>query len=255
MKCKFIIVSKDNVFKMGDERFKLDDPSNKYDIRVDFIADNKDPLPKVYNNALKKVREEKDVDYLVFLHSDVSFNVSSFLSHLEEVGPKYDLIGLCGTSTLNVSQSPLNWWNGSNLTPFEKWGCVTHGELGDQTSYFSNHSPNVQDTEVACIDGLCIIFARKALDSDMLFDEDLGKFDFYDTDISCQAMMKYGLKIGVMVQHDLCHYSVGRSILTNDFLATEVKFRKKWNFPIPHGSAVDKFMNKQVDVIAATAHC
>lgn len=179
-------------------------------------------------------------DCIAFMHSDVSFNGKAFVEHLKSIEGKYGLIGLCGTSTLNVSQSPLNWWTGSNPTPYSKWGCVTHGELGDQTSWFSEHSPSVMDAEVACIDGLCIIFAKEALDSNMEFDENLGDFDFYDTDISMQAIATYKIKVGVMVQKDLCHYSVGKSILTPAFLDIEEKFRAKWNLPIPPGSLIEK---------------
>ena len=106
-------------------------------------------------NALRVIAEErasKKHDYLVFMHADVSFNTRSCIEHLKDVGSKYAVIGLCGTSTFNVSQSPLNWWTGSNPTPYEKWGCVTHGELGDQTSYFSEHSQNVMDREAPCIE-------------------------------------------------------------------------------------------------------
>lgn len=245
MDIKFVVVSKDTSFKMPQERF---DPAKELaDIEVEYISNNKEGLPKVYNRCLAVERESYKHDYLIFMHADVSFNAKSLIEHLAAVGDKYELIGLCGTSTLNVSQSPLNWWTGSNPTPYEKWGCVTHGELGDQTSYFSEHSPNVMDSEVACIDGLCIIFSRRALETDLAFDESIGDFDFYDTDISCQAVMKYKMKVGVLVQKDLCHYSVGKSILTPSFLDNEIKFREKWNFPIPTDSAVSKHiaMKKQ----------
>lgn len=245
MEIKFVIVSKDTSFKMLKDKFDL--ANDLASIEVEYVSNNVEGLPKVYNKKLVEERESKKHDYLVFMHGDVSFNSRSFIEHLKEVGPKYAVIGLCGTSTLNVSQSPLNWWTGSNPTPYEKWGCVTHGELGDQTSYFSEHSQNVMDAEVACIDGLCIIFTRQALETDIKFDEELADFDFYDTDISCQIVMKYKLKLGVMVQKDLCHYSVGRSILTPSFLDSEIKFRAKWNFPIPEGSTVAKHieMKKQ----------
>ena len=240
MDIKFVIVSKDETFKMPDERFKHE--SLDATIEIDRISNNAEPLPVVYNRKLVEERLAKKHDYLVFMHGDVSFNIVSFINHLKDVGNKYGLIGLCGTSIFNVSQSPLNWWTGSNPTPMSKWGCVTHGELGDQTSFFSQHSPNTMDAEVSCIDGLCIIFTRAALNTDMSFDESLGKFDFYDSDISMQALMKYKLKIGVMVQKDLCHYSVGKSILTPQFLDTEALFRKKWNLPIPKDSAIAKHL-------------
>lgn len=248
MDIKFAVVSKDTSFKMLKDKFDL--ANGLASIDVEYISNNNEGLPKVYNRILAEERKSKKNDYVVFMHADVSFNAKSFIEHLVEVGNKYDIIGLCGTSTFNVSQSPLNWWTGSNPTPYEKWGCVTHGELGDQTSYFSEHSPNVMDAEVACIDGLCIIFTRRALDSSIAFDESLGDFDFYDSDISCQAVMKYGLKLGVMVQKDLCHYSVGRSILTPSFLDNEVKFRAKWNFPIPNDSAVAKHIEMKAQFAA-----
>ena len=55
-----------------------------------------------------------------------------------------------------------------------------------------------------------------------------------------QAVVNYKLKLGVMVQKDLCHYSVGRSILNSSFLDSEEKFRAKWNLPIPKDSAIEK---------------
>lgn len=240
MYIKFIIVSKDESFKMDDSRFNVDGIMHK--ISVEYVKNNIKPLSKVYNRKLVKTRSAGGCDALVFMHGDVSFNLSNFINHLEQLHAKYDLIGLCGTSIFNVSQSPLNWWTGSNPTPNAKWGCVTHGELSDQTSYFSQHSPMTMDAEVACIDGLCIIFTKKALETDMMFDESLGSFDFYDSDISMQALVKYKLKIGVMVQKDLCHYSVGRSILTPEFLDSEELFRKKWNLPFPEGSAIAKHL-------------
>ena len=228
MNVKFVVVSKDTSFKMMHDKFDLANDLALID--VEYVENNADGLPTVYNKFLTNERQTKKHDYLVLMHADVSFNARSFVEHLSRVGTKYDIIGLCGTSTLNVSQSPLNWWTGSNPTPYEKWGCVTHGELGDQTSYFSEHSPNVMDAEVACIDGLCIIFSRKAIEqTDILFDPTF-EFSHYDTDISFQTVMKYKLKLGVLVHTDLQHYSVGKSILTEGFKQAEEKFRAKWNF-------------------------
>ena len=92
------------------------------------------------------------------------------MNQLEQLSGKYDLIGLCGCAKISVGQSPLNWFCGSIPYPNDRWGCVTHGELGGQVSFFSQHRPDVLDHEVACIDGLCIIFSRKAIDSGLRFD-------------------------------------------------------------------------------------
>ena len=77
---------------------------------------------------------------------------------------------------------------------------------------------------------MCIIFSRKAVDAGLRFDESLSPFDFYDTDISMQAVLKYGIKIGVIVRKELQHWSVGKSILTPEFLKNEDVFRIKWGF-------------------------
>ena len=152
------------------------------------------------------------------------------MDQLERLNGKYDLVGLCGCAKISVGQSPLNWFCGSIPYPNDRWGCVTHGELGGQVSFFSQHYPDVLDHEVACIDGLCIIFSRKAIDSGLRFDEALSPFDFYDTDISMQAVLKYKMKVGVIVRKELQHWSVGKSILTPGFLKNEEVFRAKWGF-------------------------
>ena len=45
-----------------------------------------------------------------------------------------------------------------------------------------------------------------------------------------QAVLKYGMKIGVIVRKELQHWSVGKSILTPEFLKNEDVFRIKWGF-------------------------
>lgn len=45
--------------------------------------------------------------------------------------------------------------------------------------------------------------------------------------------MKHNLKLGVIVEKSLQHYSIGKSILSVDFLRHELDFRKKWNLDIP----------------------
>lgn len=238
LKHRFVFVSKDSTFKV--EREKSAQITAEYpEIKFDYIADNKQALADVYNAILDG---DSDSDFIYLAHADISLNFQELARQVEALDGKYDVIGLCGCSKFNVSQSPLNWFCGSRPFPESRWGCVTHGELGNQVSFFSQHSPNVTDHEVACIDGLCIIFSRKAISAGLRFDNTLSKFDFYDTDISMQAVMKYGMKLGVVVRKDLVHYSIGKSILTPDFLKNEVIFRNKWNFPPPPNSPVAGMM-------------
>lgn len=232
-KWKFVIVSKNTEFKLSPDKFA--NVADLAEINISYVDNNTKPLAEVYNKYLEYERGSNGTswDYMVFMHADVSLDLSGFIKHVEKVSEKYDILGLCGTATMNVMQSPLNWFTSSRPTPDKRWGCVMHGELGNQMAWFSQHSPDVGDHEVACLDGLCIIFTKKIiLDRSIRFDPNVGEFDFYDTDLSMQAMMS-GLKLGVVVRKDLMHFSIGKSILSQHFLENELKFRKKWNLPLP----------------------
>ena len=199
-------------------------------ININTCLNNQESLAVVYNRFLSQIRlESVKPDFVIFMHHDVELDIAKFIGDLGRCKNKYDVIGLCGTEVLNISQSPLNWYTGSNPTPNKRWGCVTHGELGNQQSFFSGDRSDIRDHEVACIDGLCIVFGAKAINSDLKFDEQF-KFDQYDTDISLQVVMNYKLKLGVVVEESLLHYSVGKSIMTKEFLEHEKDLRKKWNF-------------------------
>lgn len=243
------MVSKDQQFKILAETFKAfaaSCPEVNF-VHINQYADNTLPLTRIYNNELDKDRASSNVDFHVFMHADVSFDLNMFFADLLRCQHRYDVFGLCGTSVMNVSQSPLNWFTSSNPTPDARWGCVTHGELGNQTSFFSQHSPDAADHEVACIDGLCITFGQRAMKSDMKFDE-MFAFDQYDTDISLQAVLKYKFKIGVLVEKSLQHYSVGKSIMTDEFLLHELDLRKKWGFDVPHGTKLAELVASKQNV-------
>ena len=240
LKHRFVFVSKNDTFKF--DRDASANFSTEYpEVRFDYVQGNTLPLADVYNVILNE-EDSKEYDFIYLMHADVSLDFLKLIEHIESLNGKYDLIGLCGCAKFNVNQSPLNWFCGSHMYPNDRWGCVTHGELGNQTSFFSQHHPDILDHEVACIDGLCIIFSKKAVEAGLRFDNTLGEFDFYDTDISMQAVLNYKLKVGVAVRKDLTHFSVGRSILTEGFLTNEAKFRKKWNFIPPKGAPVERFM-------------
>jgi len=101
----------------------------------------------------------------------------------------------------------------------------------------------VLDHEAACIDGLCIIMLKKAIEeSDILFDRTFS-FSHYDTDFSMQCVLQKHLKLGVIVQKDLQHWSVGKSILTPEFMQSEEKFRAKWNMTAAKKESKEKENN------------
>lgn len=53
------------------------------------------------------------------------------------------------------------------------------------------------------------------------------------------------MQIGVLIEKSLHHYSVGKSILTDKFLQSEIKLRCKWNLGFPHGSKIEQMWNEQ----------
>lgn len=83
--------------------------------------------------------------------------------------------------------------------------------------------------------------------SDLKFDEKFA-FDQYDTDISLQAILNYKMKVGVLVEKSLQHYSIGKSIMTDEFLAHELDLRKKWGFDIPAGTKLAQVAAAQHNV-------
>ena len=142
---------------------------------------------------------------------------------------KYDLIGLAGTKNLNSSSSHLNWFVGSMDFPYSRYGDVTMLQDGNKEirCWYNALYPDVKDTEVVCIDGLCLILSKKLINQGFKFDESIAPYDFYDTDSSFQVIFNYKGKLGVMIEPVL-HKSEGRGILKPEFLEYERKFRDKW---------------------------
>jgi len=57
--------------------------------------------------------------------------------------------------------------------------------------------------------------------------------------------LKYKFKIGVLVEKSLQHYSIGKSIMTEEFLKHELDLRKKWGFDIPAGTKLAEIAASQ----------
>jgi hypothetical protein len=234
-KIKFVIVSKDDTHQMSqeyiDNSLKLDD----VEVTVDYILNNKKSLCTCYNEKLREIRIDNQYDYVFFMHADVKTNnLTMLLQQVIVNTEKYDIMGLCGCDKISYGVTPLNWFTGSSVYPDNRWGFVFHGELNAAT-YFSQKYPNVSDHSAACIDGLCIIFTKNALNTTLEFDESF-MFSHYDTDISFQAQLMYNLKLGVIIDLSLQHYSVGRSIQTPEFLEYEKIFRTKWDKYLKKGA-------------------
>ena len=102
-KFKFVVVAKDDNFKMPIEKF------GQHSADVYQVPNNKESLSKVYNSYLKKFRiEQEKTDFIVFMHADVEIDIDKLTAHVEECKYKYDVIDLRGTSIMNESQSKNN---------------------------------------------------------------------------------------------------------------------------------------------------
>lgn len=239
MKLFLLIVSKNDKFMIPAD--KLAEFANTHPgCAFKMIDNNKEHVTKIYNRHIEVARN-CDFDYFVTMHSDVEIDLNKLYDHIEKCADKYDVMGLCGCEKISVSESPLNWFCGSRPYPEFRWGCVCHGELGNSVSFFSKDRADTTDHSVSCIDGLCIIISKKAVDAGLRFDENL-KFNCYDTQISFDAILKYKLKVGCLVERELKHFSVGRSILTEEFLDEEYILRKHFNFDIPKGSKLETYL-------------
>ena len=93
--------------------------------------------------------------------------------------------------------------------------------------FYNQCNPDVKDTEVACIDGLCIILSKKLIEKGFRFDTGISDFDFYDTGASFKCLFEMKAKVGVMIE-PVFHVSEGRGILNSKFTEDEKKFRERW---------------------------
>lgn len=192
---------------------------------------NKKGLPELYNEVLKNIRETKrEIDYLFFMHSDVSFSIEEVAKRIVFLDGKYDLMGFAGAKKVDLGISPLTWFTSSKNNPEKRFGRITqnfHGTVFE--SYFNKDFPQTTDTEVTSVDGLCLILGKSLIYSDILFDKKF-KQDFYDLDFSLQVILQKKMKIGCVVV-PVFHESIGESVLTEHFLETEKIFREKWEIP------------------------
>lgn len=196
-------------------------------IDVVVFANNAYTLTQLGN---KTIEESKDYyDYLILMHSDVDLSINEFVKHLVESKNKYDIVGVAGTKKLFISQSPLTWFTGSHKYSKDRYGRITHNHDGMMIeSFFSREKPDVFDTEVVTIDGLLMCLNKKTMQNEKARFDEQFTYDFYDLDFCLNVQANTDLKIGVFVQPTI-HNSVGKSVLTEEYLNPERKFRIKWN--------------------------
>ena len=219
-----ILLTKNSRTKEEIEQLKKE---NIADVHVVTHPNNTYTLTQFGNKMIEESKDE--YDYLILMHADVDLSLNEFVKHLIEVKDKYDIVGMAGTKKLFISQSPLTWFTGSHKYPKERYGRITHNHDGMMLeSFFSRDKPDVFDTEVLTIDGLLMCFNKKTLQNEKARFDEQFTYDFYDLDFCLNVQVNTDLKIGVFVQPTI-HNSLGKSVLTEEYLDPERKFRIKWN--------------------------
>ena len=196
-------------------------------VHILYCPDNKLTLTQFGNKAIEECKDE--YDYLILMHSDVDISIYDFVKQLLKNKEKYDIVGLAGTKKLFISQTPLTWFTGSNKYQNERYGRITHNHNGMMLeSFFNREKPDVFDTEVITIDGLLMCLNKKTMQNEKARFDEQFTYDFYDLDFCINAQVNTDLKIGVFIMPAI-HNSLGKSVLTEEYLIPERKFRAKWN--------------------------
>jgi GT2 family glycosyltransferase len=195
-----------------------------------FCLTNEKSLAKRYNEALD-MGIEQDIDCLILVHDDVILEEDP-IPKLEKLFDQYDLVGVAGTSKIEL-KSPALWhlmgggFQGGNLH-----GCVQHSmEFGCRDGYQpeikkipSNFGPYPH--RAVMIDGVFMALNRKAMETVRFDESNPCRFHFYDLDFSLNAHLN-GLKVGVgdiLITHE----SPGLREFTEDWLNGEQWFLNKY---------------------------
>lgn len=160
------------------------------EVDISMFIDNTKSLSSVYNMAISNALKD-DVDCLILVHDDVILEEDP-IKKLEKLFDNYDLVGVAGTSKIEL-KSPALWhimgggFHGGNLH-----GLVQHRNGEWCTPTYFGPFPH----RVVAIDGVFMALNRKAMET-IRFDEDCpSKFHFYDLDASIDFHLSGG-KVGV----------------------------------------------------------
>jgi protein O-GlcNAc transferase len=165
--------------------------------------ENKQGLPKLYNQALKQVNPTAPV---IFVHDDACLQDLWLSEKLALALQQFDIVGIAGGNP-PAGIMPLSWYN----PEWDLSGCIAHGDRTNQTTYLH---PLVIDhfgpTPKACqfLDGVFLAtLPQRLLDAGVQFDEHF-EFHHYDLDF-CLTARQRGLTLGTWPIW-LAHGSMGQ---------------------------------------------
>lgn len=190
------------------------------EIDIAFDLNNSEGLPKAYNKAIDKALEE-DWDALVLAHDDIWLEYDP-IPKLIKLFDTYDLIGVAGTSQINL-QSPALWHiMGGGFGGGKLHGAVAHGT--NQHKNMTNFG--TYPHRVVMLDGVFMAMNRKVMESARFDITNPAKAHFYDLDFSLNCH-KMGHRVGVGDVY-ITHESPGLKEFTDEWKAAEEWFLKKY---------------------------
>lgn len=213
-KSNFLLKNSLNTLKIP-ENIKI------YDL---FVPNNTVPLPKIYNNAIKKSIEE-DLDALLLIHDDVVLEDSDFFDKVKENLSNYDLIGVAGTSKIALNPPALWHIMGGGFGSGHLHGSVNHEYDGNPKS---STNFGKYPHRVIMIDGVFMGLNKKMIHSGVKFDEkNPSQWHFYDLQFSLDAHLN-NLKVGVS-NILITHMSPGLRSFTPEWESGQKWFLEKYN--------------------------
>jgi len=216
---KILIVSCTQQPRENKQELKIFDSLRllKNDVKVKIHFNNKEPLPRIYNQYITKETLKKH-DIVVFAHDDLYIDDLKLKGKLDLAANGLDIIGLAGCLNPRI-KAPALWhlmsdrkdWRGHVAHTIDEKGVIQMTTFGPTPS------------RVAIIDGLFMgINLKTVLDTGWKFNEE---FSFHHYDISsCIDANKLKLKIGV-IPINVIHDSPGlEDYKNNSYQDSEKKF-------------------------------
>lgn len=206
-----------------EENFKSNSPISLFFDKFNFlnsinytvVYNNKEGLPKVYNNFLNKQFKDKKI---IFVHDDVMIEDLFWEEKLAIAFEKYDIVGLAGSKKCNLNSQVMAWHMMCERE--DMLGEVAHSK--DKKSWTTIFGPT--DSRALILDGLFIaVDVNKLLETNTRFDEN---FSFHHYDISfCIRANQNKLKMGICPLK-VIHYGLGDSMNSDAWKKSSDIFKK-----------------------------
>lgn len=196
----------------------------QYDVRCVVYHDNKDGLPKVYNQAIDEFKADSDM--MVFVHDDIKILDSEIYDKLKKCADDgYGIIGVAGGMSYDITD--IKYFQGIRLG----WNVASrrHGLSGYIIHNKDGKSPIMTEYgpigSCLTVDGCFIAVTSDALSKGLRWNENYC-FHFYDMAL-CMDAYKLGVKTctsGIVVEHR----SIGEGIKSEEFARSQELFLKEY---------------------------